>query len=414
MSLSRNRLAVAVSALSVAVLSVVLADRPILDTDYFWHLRTGALIAETGAVPRVDPFSYSAAGARWIDLHWLFQLALHQLYTWGGNGANRTAGFVLGLLVVAVSAATLWRSDRPAVSGTALALLVTTAALRFVLRPDTVSLLFAAVALGLLWRDERKNDRLVFAIVPLQLVWANVHGFQAVGVAFVAMAIVGEALAPWIGPRRAWRPDRLRRLALVLALSAAAAFVNPNGVAGALMPLRQLGMIGPGEARGFFGQAIDELRSPLAAFNPSLAPTLLSFAALAMLSGAALVLDRRRVSAFDALVWVAVLGLALSAVRNVALFAVAAAPLFAAHFGRWPRARASRPRGSARSAPRRSPRSRSGPPVRRRGTWHAGAEAMDPATPRSPTSGSPSAPSTGSRPTIRPDRSITGAATAAT
>ena len=37
--------------------------------DYWWHLRTGALIAETGAVPRVDPYTYTAEGSRWIDIH---------------------------------------------------------------------------------------------------------------------------------------------------------------------------------------------------------------------------------------------------------------------------------------------------------------------------------------------------------
>lgn len=335
MPLSRAHLAIAVSAVSVAVLSWVLADRPILDTDYFWHLRTGALIAETGSVPRVDPFSYSAPGARWIDLHWLFQLGLHSVHAFGGHGANRTAGFVLGLLVIAVSAGTLWRSDRPAVAGVALALLVVTASVRFLLRPDTVSLLLAAVVLALLWRDERKSDSWVFAVVPIQLLWANVHGFQAVGLGLVAMALAAEIAAPWTGAGRARRRDRVRRLCIVLALGAAAALANPNGLDGALLPLRQLAMIGPSGTRGIFGQAIDELRSPLAAVDPHSAPALLAFATLVVLSFAALMADRKGFSNFDALVWTAFLVLAVSAVRNIALFAVAAAPIFAAHFGRW-------------------------------------------------------------------------------
>jgi hypothetical protein len=54
-----------------------------------------------------------------------------------------------------------------------------------------------------------------------------------------------------------------------------------------------------------------------------------------VLSAAAMMLDRRGFSLFDALVWAAFLGLAISAVRNIALFAVAAAPIFAIHLGRW-------------------------------------------------------------------------------
>jgi len=333
--MSRPTLAAAVAAVSIAVLSWVLSDRPILDTDYFWHLRTGALIADTGAVPQVDPYSYSATGARWIDLHWLFQLGLHQLYELGGHAANRTAGFVLGLLVIGISAVGLWRSDRAAVCGLALALLVVTACVRFILRPDTVSLVLAAAVLLLLRRDEVKSDRWVVAIVPIQLLWANLHGFQAVGLALVALALGAELASPWLLGGRRVRRDRAQRLGLVLALGAAAALVNPNGLDGALLPFRQLTMIGPAETRGVFGHAIDELRSPLAALDVHSAPALAAFAALAVLSLAALLLDRRGFSLFDALVWLAFFALALSAVRNIALFAVGAAPIFATHFARW-------------------------------------------------------------------------------
>jgi hypothetical protein len=328
----RLRLGPVVVACSIAVLAFAAAWRPILDYDYFWHLAAGALIAESGEVPGSDPFSYSAPGARWVDLHWLFQLALHVLYGAGGHQATRAFGAALGLGVVAVSAASLWRGDRPAVSGIALGLLVAGAGGRFLLRPDTVSLLLAAASLALLHRDERANDRLVWAIVPLQLLWANVHGFQAVGVAFVAMALVGElARAAGGGLRK----DRAARLAGVLALSALAALANPNGLEGAAFPLRQLGMLGAGEGRSLFGQAIEELRPTLEVLDARSAPGLAAPGLLGVLALVAMGLDRRGFSAFDALLWLALGALALAAVRNVALFSVACAPIFARHANAW-------------------------------------------------------------------------------
>lgn len=333
--MGRNQLAVVVAVASVVVLSWVLADRPILDTDYFWHLRTGALIAATGRVPMLDPYSYSAQGARWVDLHWLFQLAVYHLHQLGGHEANRIAGVALGLGVVAVSALGFWRSDRPAVCALALALLVVTACVRFLVRPDTVSLLLAAAVLGLLRRDEQKNDGWVFAIAPIQLLWANIHAFQAVGVALVGMALFGELTSSRLSGGSGMRRDRVLRLGAVLALAVGAALVNPNGLDGALFPLRQLGMIGPAETRGVFGYAIDELRSPFAVMDANNAPALAAFTLLTLLSLAALILDRERFSVFDALVWLSFLWLALSAVRNIALFAVGAAPIFATHLGHW-------------------------------------------------------------------------------
>lgn len=329
-----GRLSVVV-VVSIVVVTAILADRPILDTDYFWHLQTGAQISATGEVPRVDAYSYSAPGARWIDLHWLFQVGLFQIYALGGHEANRVAGFVLACAIVGVAALGLWRRDRPALCGVALALLVTAICVRFLLRPDTVSLLLAAIVLALLRRDERVADRRVYAIVPIQLVWANLHGFQAVGLALVAMALAGEAVSSWFGSGAPARRARMGRLGLILALGMLAAVLNPNGVEGALMPLRQLGMLGPAAASNVFARSIDELRPPLAVLDANSAAALAAFGALGVLSLAALLLDRRGFSAFDALAWLAFAVLAFAAVRNTALFALVAAPIFVTHWGRW-------------------------------------------------------------------------------
>ena len=95
--MSRVNLAAVVAVVSIVALTAVLADRPILDTDYFWHLRTGALISETGQVPRVDAYSYSARDARWVDLHWLFQVGLYQIYAVGGHDAPASSPTVTRL-----------------------------------------------------------------------------------------------------------------------------------------------------------------------------------------------------------------------------------------------------------------------------------------------------------------------------
>ena len=73
--------------LCLLALAATLGLQKIRSNDYWFHLRTGALIAETGAVPHVDPYSYTAAGSPWIDVHWLHQLGLHGLYSLGGHDA---------------------------------------------------------------------------------------------------------------------------------------------------------------------------------------------------------------------------------------------------------------------------------------------------------------------------------------
>ena len=55
-----------------------MAVRTAADTDMYWHLRTGQFILQTRSVPMSDPFSWTAVGTPWVDVHWLSQVVLYQ------------------------------------------------------------------------------------------------------------------------------------------------------------------------------------------------------------------------------------------------------------------------------------------------------------------------------------------------
>src|SRR5205823_5440962 len=65
-------------------LTFLLGMFPLKDTDFWWHLRTGDLIRQTWHIPNTDPYTFGAAGHRWIDLHWGFQVLLSWGYAHGG------------------------------------------------------------------------------------------------------------------------------------------------------------------------------------------------------------------------------------------------------------------------------------------------------------------------------------------
>ena len=84
--------------LALLAFAAALSLQKIRTYDYWMHLRTGALIAESGQVPRVDPYSYTLPGEPWVDVYWLFQLGLHGLYSLGGHEAVVLAKCALALL----------------------------------------------------------------------------------------------------------------------------------------------------------------------------------------------------------------------------------------------------------------------------------------------------------------------------
>src|SRR5436190_17219043 len=53
---------------------------PAADGDIWWHLAAGREMVLRGALLFADPFSVSGAGRPWVDVHWLFQLAVFGLH----------------------------------------------------------------------------------------------------------------------------------------------------------------------------------------------------------------------------------------------------------------------------------------------------------------------------------------------
>ncbi|MDJ0868304.1 MAG: tetratricopeptide repeat protein [Myxococcota bacterium] len=322
---SRRVLLPLLAALALLALGAALGFQKIRTFDYWWHLRTGQLIVETGSVPSADPYTYTVPGARWIDIHWLFQLGLHGLQRVAGHDGVVVAKVLAVWGLIAILATIGFRRERPWVCALPLGLMLLVAGDRFMPRPELPSFLLLAGVLALLDRYERKGGRGVYAIVALQLLWANVHGLFALGIAVCAMAVAAEVLRPLVMPGAELRRDRVLHLSLVTALSVAATAINPNGIDGLLYPIQQLQMVGPADERGLFGSLIAELIPPLSserALNP-VAMTLVG--SLAVLSFGSIVLNWRHASSFDPLAWVAFLYLALGAQRNIALFAIVAA-----------------------------------------------------------------------------------------
>src|SRR5579859_2696768 len=57
---------------------------PLMDTDFWWHLKTGDWILHEGKIPQVDLYTFTEVGKPWIDLHWGFQVLISLLYRAGG------------------------------------------------------------------------------------------------------------------------------------------------------------------------------------------------------------------------------------------------------------------------------------------------------------------------------------------
>ena len=302
------------------VASIALVVRPVTDTDLWLHVATGRWIAEHGRVPVHDLFTYTVPSHHWVDHEYLSELFLWFVQShFGLAGVSVAGGLVTWLGLLLVLAACRPRSRPYVVTGLALALGALAGAPIWGARPQMVT--FTLVALELLWlrRCLDDGDRAILWLPAVMVLWSNLHGGWPLAFLFLGLAM---AATPWLAPGR--RLSTLRRLALVGVLSAVAVGINPNGLAIYAYPFQTLGS-------AVQQSVIAEWASP----NFHLVD-LRAFEVMVLLL--VVVLALHRPSAFDLLVALAGLALALESVRNVAIFVAAATPVLAASWsGVWRR-----------------------------------------------------------------------------
>jgi hypothetical protein len=227
--------------LAVAILGFAAFTQSQYDPDFWWHLRVGLDILASG-VPQHNGYTFTASTHPFITQEWgseviyallyrSFQMApvilLMALVTW--------VGFVLGVM----------RANREGLSRWILAIgasLVIISGLQiWGPSPQMFTFGFLGVLLTLLDSYRRRPGRwLLVWLVPLFVVWGNLHGGFLIGVGVIAVYLAGEAISSWLGDPAVLGPRRLAELAAGLVISALAPMVNPNGWGIYLYPLHLL------------------------------------------------------------------------------------------------------------------------------------------------------------------------------
>jgi len=215
-------------ALPACVLLVLLVASQRADPDLWGRISMGAVLFDAGHLPRTDDFSYTAAGASWVDHEWLSAVVFYALLRMGGEPALQLFKYVaaacaLGLVLAihrsAYRVSPLWGAS--ALSLLAVAYL---AAYVSTVRAQVFSIGFFLLCLGVLERVRLRQwpaARLAW-LLPVAVVWGNLHGGFVMGVLAVALYALAHALL-----RR--RADAVSHAGLAVALVAAVTLVNPYG-----------------------------------------------------------------------------------------------------------------------------------------------------------------------------------------
>ncbi len=205
------------------------------DPDTFWHIVVGQQILDGSRLIFADEFTFSFYGQKWIANQWLSECMM--------SLTDRLAGFDGLVLVVSSLLAVLyaWIGNRLLKCGLhwlmvvfVLTLVFAASAYNLHVRPHLATIFLFAIVFALLidFESGRKRIRQLWWLVPLFILWTNLHGGVLGGLGTLGVAIAGWTGLKWIGRESPIQSNgQCVMLWIILGVCVASTLVNPYGLA---------------------------------------------------------------------------------------------------------------------------------------------------------------------------------------
>lgn len=295
-------------AFFLMIFALAVRQSAFIDPDLWWHLQAGQDIVAAKAIPQTDIYSFTKAGSEWVTHEWLSEVVIYAVYRvsgWAGLLAV-FSGFITAAFYLVYRRC----PGKPYIAALAILLAAAASSPLFGVRPQMITLLLASTFITFLtsYANDGKSRRLYW-MVPLMLLWVNLHAGYALGLGLIGLYLITLALD------RKW--NLIPRLVITLIACAAVVPLNPNGFR-------------------MFSYPLETLRSPsMAAFIQEWAspnfhqPMFLPLALFLFLLVAVLASSSKRLRVSEVFL-LFVTGLAaLRSARHIPIFALIAAPIFA-------------------------------------------------------------------------------------
>ncbi|MCS6842686.1 MAG: hypothetical protein NZ699_09920 [Roseiflexus sp.] len=304
----------------LAVITALIALAPTDPHDFWWHLRIGQIVAESG-VPRTNMFAWTVPiDQPFVYAAWLGDWLFYQTYRLAGLQGPVLARNILGALAFALVLLDAYRrSGSWRLAGLAVFLAGAMTINNLTTRPQNwawAPFMAYVIILGA-YAARQVGRRALLALPLLMVFWVNAHGSFILGLALLALYCIGEGLRTLLRHPDAPGPQRLAALGATAAATLVAVVINPTGIQ-------------------IFVYVVSLLTNPpvQGLVNEWQPPTVRSLAGQAfflatLLLIAALALGRRRLNLTETLLLCAFLWLAWSSARHVVWFGMLAMPMLA-------------------------------------------------------------------------------------
>jgi len=204
-----------IALLFIVPIAFILSIPP---NDYWWYVRIGQDVAQTGIVPTADILSYTYLGRPIFYQPWLSAV----IFWFAHNLGGATLTFLVRGLSIGIAYGLIWGITRAAGTDPRLTTLLIiimglSSSMNWSMRPQIFAYPLFATALWVVWRWQNGNSKSLWLLPLVGLLWANLHGSF-----ILEFVLIGSALTFGTGNRK--------ELLICLGISLLATFLNPRGI----------------------------------------------------------------------------------------------------------------------------------------------------------------------------------------
>ncbi len=315
-----------ISLIALFIFSMASFMIKIWDPDFWWHLAAGKWMVEHGRLHESDPFSFATIPkdpyfpldrVKFIlNQSWLSEIIMYKVYSiWGFAGISIMRSLLMTLSLFILYLLLRHYRMEPAV----IVITMVCACLIFGPftneRPQQFSNLFAVLLLYILERARSERLRFAILLIPLMVLWSNLHGGHIYGGVIIWIYIISGWISLFIRRQDALQKNRHLKLSLILVLSFFSSFANPNLFYAYLNPaVPQLAKI---------AKYIQEYKPAYSAFRDQLV-----FFFVASVIPVLMIFNRKRLDPIDLTLFIFNAGISMMSIRYIVFFAFYGSFLF--------------------------------------------------------------------------------------
>lgn len=274
------------------------------------HIKTGEIILQTQSVPKTNLYSYTYPHYPFINHHWFSEVVFYSITTVTtlvGLQIATTGIVMLSFLILLLA---VRKKAYPLALGIGGILYIRLLFERSDTRPEMFSFLFLSLFVTILYRNQEKFTKWIFALPALELLWVNMHIYFFVGIVLIGLFLITAR--------------KRKTLLIVFLLTCLATLINPNGLQEALYPLSVFHN---------YGYTIEENQQMFLLLGLGLRQgTYLTITIISVLFFISLLFNRKKVALIDWLLFIVFLLASMLAVRNIPLFLFTTFIPFTIHF----------------------------------------------------------------------------------